>query len=106
MKPIDSSKPIKDLGPCPRCRHPEVLLFHSEKVDGYYVSECEQCGAYSEIMSADVFQLYRPQKPRKTGDQNEPWLAQLSPRHTLSFTDRRTSIINKIFKKIKDKKKR
>ncbi len=103
MKPSDSSEASENLGTCPRCGNQEVLLFYSEKVEGYYVGECQQCGAYSEIMSAKVFQQYRPQKPRKTGDREEPWVTRLSPRRELTFKDKRPAMISRIFKKIKEK---
>lgn len=101
VSPEDAAETMKS---CHRCGHSEVILYYSDKVEGYFVGECPQCGAYSQIMRADVFNNYRHRKPRKTGDPDEPWIGLLSPKGEIGFKDKKTTLIERIYSKIRKKR--
>ncbi len=106
MKKLSAAEVPEEWLRCVRCESKNVELFYNERVQGYYVTECKDCGSYSEIYRADVLQKYRPHKPRKTGDEEVPWVSQLTPKQNFSWKDRKTALIDRLFAKIRDKKGR
>lgn len=104
MKKIETDEQTETLQSCHRCGQKEVVLYHSEKVEGYLVGECPKCGAYSEIIRADVFEKFSTRKPRKTGDPEEPWISRLRPRQETTFIDKKETMIQRIYSKIRKKR--
>ncbi|MBF0289038.1 MAG: hypothetical protein HQM14_14565 [SAR324 cluster bacterium] len=104
MKKVDAVENSIGIENCIRCDSPDITWYYSDKTEGYYVCECQQCGSFSEVMRADVYEKYKPGKPRKTGDQEEPWISRLTPKGGFSFKDRRTTMIERIFLKIRNKR--
>ncbi len=66
-----------------------MLIFSSVEVGGYFLLECRECGAYSEVMDSEVLEKHLHQPPKKIGDGQARWVSQISTKikmkHKLKF---------------------
>ena len=89
---------------CSHCGSQDVIVYDSEKLEGYYLKECNQCHKISEIYRADAFKSYKNHRPIKTNSPKTPWILRFINIPHARRIDRRPPLIRRIIQTLKNKR--